>query len=242
MYGVAPYADQPYGVPGTATSGPPSFPYAGILDDFNRADTGPPPSANWTSDVRGSGGTGMAVVSNQMKALSLGAGEASNWWSATTFGDDCEAWLTCATSTPNFELWARGTGFGSASPQAYLLWFNVSLEDVVIQKYGPGAGVGWVTITSVHNPIGVGDSLGIRVLGSTIEAWFKGVTGSWSLILSATDSTFTTGGEIGLIDYTTTDLFDNFGGGTVVSGPTVVYAAKMPPMIRSQAVARAGSY
>ena len=41
-----------------------AFPTTGILDDFNRGNEGPPPSANWTTLVQGHKVVSNACTSN----------------------------------------------------------------------------------------------------------------------------------------------------------------------------------
>jgi Siphovirus-type tail component, C-terminal domain len=192
------------------------FPVTPVLDTFNRADVGPPPSASWTNDLRASGSPGLAVRSNQVKALSVGP-EASAWWSAATFHDDCEAYVTCANTPPgDFEVWARGTALSGGFPQGYLAWYNAAAGEVRLQRYGPGGAGGYVSIAAaVSFILAAGDSLGVRVQGSTITAWGKHAAGSWTLLSSATDTTFATGGRVGLLMSSTVPLMDDFGGGTL---------------------------
>jgi hypothetical protein len=73
-----------------------TFPTTPILDDFNRANEGPPPSANWSAYHASWGfGDGLEVVSNQCKGNSYNL--CGDWWSVETFGSDCEVYVTIAT-------------------------------------------------------------------------------------------------------------------------------------------------
>jgi hypothetical protein len=63
--------------------------------------------------------------------------------------------------------------------------------------------------------LGVGDSLGLEIVGSTLQA-YKKTGGTWSVACpSRTDSAYASAGNIGLgADGTATRLTD-FGGGTI---------------------------
>lgn len=192
-----------------------AFPTTPTLDSFNRANAGPPPSASWTNDVRASGAAGLAVVSNQLKGLAA-AVEQSIFWSAATFRNDCEAYVKCVTANPEVELWARGTNLGGSLPQGYVVYFNPGSSQVSIQKYGPGGAAYYVTLGAAISGVTVaaGDQIGISVVGTTISAWQKVGAGAWTLLGSRTDTSFTTGGQVGMIVFDSAPIFDDFGGGS----------------------------
>jgi len=58
----------------------------------------------------------------------------------------------------------------------------------------------------------------LEVIGSSIKLYYKPAAGSWTLETSATDSTYTNSGRIGINSEVQVTLGDDFGGGTVVSG------------------------
>ena len=194
-----------------------AFPITPVLDNFNRADTGPPPSANWTNDIRAALAPGLAVRSNQVTALSVTSYGASGWWSAKTFRDDCETYVTLGNvPLGDFEVWARGSQFSGGLPQGYLLWWRASDSTVFLQRYGPGGPGGYANLTSgVTRTLASGDAVGIRVVGSSVQAWYKPAAGAWTMLDSATNTLFPTGGQVGLLTYDTRPTFDDFGGGSV---------------------------
>jgi hypothetical protein len=261
------------------------YPTTAVLDDFNRPNTGPPPSASWTNDMRASGKPGLAVVGGMARGLvtgeqssfwntvfgkqnevwvtlgpqsalpttglldnfnradgSLGANwvndlaaqnldsamaVASNrcqkngpavgnaYWSGATFGNDCEVYATVGVPGTSMQLYARGTGFGTTAAKGYYAAWTAS--GVQLFRFTGGTITALGTLASTA-PLQPGDKIGLRCVGSTIEAWWKLSIGSWQLVKSTTDSTYPTGGQIGLGTSTTSASFDDFSGGTVVPG------------------------
>jgi hypothetical protein len=70
-------------------------------------------------------------------------------------------------------------------------------------------------LASVTGPkLNAGDQLLFRAIGTTLELW-RGAAGSWTRILTATDSTFKSGGYLALAARNSSVRLDNFGGGTL---------------------------
>jgi hypothetical protein len=199
------------------------FPYAGVLDNFNRANAALDGTANWRRDMRSAGAEDLWVQSNACSAITVGdGGEASDWWEAKTFRSDCEAYVRVPQVKSDFEIWARGSDLSGGLPQAYVVWYryiDATHGEVRLQRYGPGGSGWWVNISDpVSFTLADGDSLGIRVKGSTITAFGKHGAGSWEALVAATDTAMPTGGQIGLLTYNdpfTFTVFDDFGGGSL---------------------------
>lgn len=192
-----------------------AFPFTPVLDNFNRANTGPPPSANWGSDIHGHGDPGLRVVSNALAGPS--GADGGSWWSAKTFRDDCEAYATVVT--PGFfELWVRGTALGTSSGTAYALEWRGDDHTLTLVRWGPGfsgyyasTGAGTVVVNLV-----AGDKIGVRMQGSTITGWVKQGAGAWTKMLETDSFRWTTGGQIGAYIYgATPGALDDFGGGSI---------------------------
>jgi len=199
-----------------------TFPFSPVLDTFNRANTGPPPSASWTSDLlaKGADEAGLRVVSNKLSAVPMTSPPkvASGWWS-TPFGKNQEVYVTQRDggAFSNFELWARVTNPGTTGVTGYLV--TLYHEGFVVQKYGGG------TYTDIgapgDYPTGPGATLddnwgvGFSVVGSVLSVYFKSPTGAWTLQATRTDSTYTTGSYIGILNYDSNLAYDDFGGGVV---------------------------
>lgn len=69
-----------------------AFPTTPILDNFNRGDEGPPPSANWTTVTWSDGG--LKVLSNAAVPEATTTGDYIIYWNASTFGPNLEARFT----------------------------------------------------------------------------------------------------------------------------------------------------
>lgn len=178
------------------------------LDDFNRANEGPPPSASWTN-VAG----GMTVNTNQL-ACNTSSGSAR--WVGSSFGADQEAWMTVATKP------------GAAKYFGLLLRYNVSTNNgyqcYCIDQSGTDAWEIWKVVSGVFTQLGstttgpelsAGDKIGADVVADKLSLYrFNGT--SWSMTMTVNDSTFTGAGHIGVYAEGTTGRYDNFGGGTIV--------------------------
>lgn len=190
-----------------------AFPTTGILDSFDRANEGPPPSANWTTGVRGTT-SGLQVVSNACVQTVADFNTADAWWNVGTFGPDSEVYVTYTTvqSGPDARLYLRLQQPGSSSTvDGYLcLATDTSLSTYRLDN-GAFTQLGATeTIT-----LASGDSLGIEGVGSTITPYQK-TGGVWSAITTRTDATYGAG-YIGMALSGTGWVVDGFGGGAVVT-------------------------
>ena len=201
----------PTNVP-TATPGVPTgFPSTAVLDNFNRADGAV--GANWGGTTSGYG-----IASNR---LDVGSGGAIMWQGAP-FGADQEVYVTLTSIDP------------SGSEQDLLLksqssstWTSGVLEvlyDSVgnrVQVWTYSGAQGWVQ-RGADLPVTFanGDQFGARAKANgVVEVYRNGV-----LIGSRDASGWTyaaSGGYIGLWFINAGDaIMDDFGGGTVATGPT----------------------
>jgi hypothetical protein len=95
------------------------FPTTGILDDFNRADAGPPPSASWTTPA---GETGLVVSGNQCESDAGGPGWGA--WNTIASGADCEVYATAGGAADEswfMDLYARLQALGDFTSNYYCL-------------------------------------------------------------------------------------------------------------------------
>lgn len=196
-----------------------------LLDDFNRADEGPPPSANW-SGVDG-GDTGLSVVSNQLAGA---AGLAEGYWNPVLMGPDCEVIVDVPVLPPTsyFEVFLRyraGPGSGYK-----LLWYpGPSSNQVLFFRFDNDAGTQLGSPTTAT--LVAGDSVGLEAIGDTITGYQK-TGGVWSQILSRTDSTYNRAGYIGCGVHDTTCRLDNFTGGP----PTVEVPDTTQLVVKARAI------
>jgi hypothetical protein len=181
-----------------------AFPTTGLLDQFNRANEGPPPSASWVN----SKAVGLKVASNEC-AGDIAAGSASSW--NTSFGANQECYAKVTVTTPtNMTLYARLATATDYNSNHYEIVFA---STTTLQFWKRVSGV-WTQMganeTISHSS---GDQWGIEVNGTTITTYKNGVSQA-----SRTDSDVAGAGFIGLAaplsDPAVT--FDDFGGGAIV--------------------------
>lgn len=192
------------------------FPTTAILDNFNRANTGPPPSASWSQGYGGIFGQ-FKVVSNQAAVNSLIFGYAENYWNVATYAD-CEAYVTIAAKPAAgslFALMVRTVDIAT-NPDGYLLVLTPSAGTDTLQIDRGDNGVRTLLGAAVSQEVSVGDSIGIRAIGSTLTCWYKPSGGSWTELFSRTDATYSAAGRIELITNSAATIVDDFGGGTYV--------------------------
>jgi hypothetical protein len=196
------------------------FPTTPILDNLNRANTGPPPGPGWTSGLFGTPANehGWVLQGNEMRPQGSYSSPqfASQYWSAPIASNDHEVYFTEAwdPAFANHELWARVSNPGTSGVSAYLVTFYHN--GGVIQKYVSGAWTdlaGPFTTAFINSPTG----MGLRVVGNTITVFVRLPNGQWQPISSATDSTLTTGTHIGVLGYDNNLSYDDFGGGAYVN-------------------------
>lgn len=199
-----------------------AFPTTGVLDSFtgtNGTDL-PVYSSNWSSAP--TGGVTLEIQDNAVTGTSAGSNNTNSW--ATTFGPDIEAYVTITTKPADGNivlLLARGTQETSLlTADGYCLRFApvAGTDTLTIQRIDNG---GQTSISSAFSQeVSNGDSIGLEIVGSTLTAYYKPSGGNWTALGTATDSTYTTSGKIGLFTTSTTIRMDNFGGGTHI--PTQV--------------------
>lgn len=194
-----------------------AFPTTPILDNFNRADSGPPAGPNWTTPA---GYTGWKVLSNLCAPSAGTAVSYAGYWNVSNFGPDCEAYITWTTrggTNDEVDLWLRadtalsGTGY-------FCEFFGASN----VRVYKNGTETAPNLILSLTQAISSGDGLGFSAVGSLLTVWYKPSAGSWTSIGSVTDTTHTGSGTIGITGWTGTDTnqrMDDFGGGTIYPAP-----------------------
>ena len=118
-----------------------AFPTTSVLDNANRADEGPPPSASWGNLV-----AGLVVSSNQIAPS--GPGFRSSYW-LTAFNANCEVFATIGTnpsSNRTQTLFVRLHDVGSGTTDGYGVRFNklagTDTLEVVIMTNGSLTAIG----------------------------------------------------------------------------------------------------
>jgi hypothetical protein len=188
------------------------FPVNGVLDDFNRANQGPPPSANWTNLYTTSYPGTVSVVSNEAAST---AAWAAIYWNPVQFGPDCEAYYNLRTAGIEKYVLARIQSPGSAANDGYAIkWSSTGVISIVRIDNDSYTQLG--ASSSGHTQV-IGDWLGIEIIGNTINSW-RFQSAAWTNDLSQSDATYPGAGYIGYVSSPFADNFDDFSGGTLAGG------------------------
>jgi hypothetical protein len=223
-------------LPADPAPDPTAFPSVGVIDTFNRADVGPPPSASWSTDIRGQAKPGMRVVSNQLAASAGGPAECSTWWNATSFGADEDVFITqkVGGDFTNFQLWGRATNAGASGVTAYVL--NLFHGGFNFQRYESSA---YTALTgTITHVLDVDWGVGFRIRGTELTCWVKPPAGSWTVLARQHDAKLATGTRTGIALYDSNLTYDDYGAGTLVPAVASTYVRNRPAVAR-QAVMRA---
>lgn len=222
-----------------------TFPVNGILDNFNRSNEGPPPSADWangffyTGAWWGDSNYKLRVVSNECVAASGSTDGGGAIYTANTYGPDIEVYYEVGgfdSGGANYYLYWSVQDPDSPN-DLYSVWFFCPFTyfdppgefgyaiNITASKAIAGSWTDLILNYGTGVRIDVGDSLGVSHIGDTISFWHKPAAGSWTLLTSVED----TGGshpagylgvEFNRKSSPLASKIDNFGGGTLASGRT----------------------
>jgi hypothetical protein len=203
---------------------PPTFPATAHLDQFNRADQGPPPSASWVTCA----GSGWRVLANFGAPASGGILNGATW--NNSFASTQEVYFTIANSAPASSgyvgCFVRLQSPTNLNSDHYELRAHLiaGLNNDVLRLFkvigGVTSQIGIDIALGADLQLAGGDQLGLRCDGTTLTVWLNGV-----LKRTATDSSLNAPGYIGLVNGVNAGdvMADNFGGGagaTVEPTPT----------------------
>lgn len=182
-----------------------SFPSTGILDNFNRANEGPPPSSNWTDSAGG-----LRVISGQCGGDIAGINAA--YWNAQRFGNDIEGYFDVSVKPGVGEV----AGIFIVTDDivdGYVLTLTVAagVDAVSLSRYD--LGVPTLLATSAIE-IEAGEKLGIRRQGGDIFVYHYRAN-KWNLLIQYEDNTYLDIVYVGIVIVGTTGRVDNFGGGKI---------------------------
>jgi hypothetical protein len=194
-----------------ATNGWAAFPTTGILDSFDRANAGSL-GADWNEVV-----ASYSIVSNQARGNAV-----SNWqianYVAITYDADFEVYLTLNTlsntsgSGEIYGIDANGNGYG-------VLWNNYTNTMQISIHNGSDWGEALGSVIS--QTINSGNKIGFSKVGSTLTAYIN-TGGGWSVVDTVIDNTYNVSPiYLSMACYrssTEADYYNDFGGGTAVSG------------------------
>jgi hypothetical protein len=207
-----------------------TFPTSSVIDDFNRANEGPPPSSSWDYSLLGGSTNGVKVISNQCGGDAAAAGGRNAYWK-TSFGPDCEAYCTLAVSpgATDIELVLRGKdlGTGGADPGSTNDFYSASWEGGTSPdrlEYYRIDNSSFTLLGATHNLDMVsGYKFGFEAIGSTLQAYNDTGSGWATFGTSRSDATYGAAGKVGFWHGGTVCRIDNFGAGTIVSGDPNAY-------------------
>lgn len=192
-----------------------AFPTTPILDDFNRPDEGPPPSANWS--------TLPAVASHVVSALKMIGNSpidscVSVW--NTLYGADVEAYFTLTTVPADLAQINLYIKYIFTVQDGW--WIAVTRNDMAGDTIS-----GDIVSAPVLINLQSGDAFGIQQVGTSVSVWYKPVGGSWGLIETLTSAPFIADGSI-VIESSANNggapAVDDFGGGNYIPPGVVVGA------------------
>lgn len=200
-----------------------AFPTTPILDTGVRANENP--AVGW---VDGPDGLVYGTIEIFSNTIHSPAGDAWSYWNAADTGADCECYATVTTKPSNgqlLELFVRMTPIG-ASVDGYYVEVAPAAGTDVISLWRMDNGVGTTQLGAAFNQeVSNGDGLGISAIGSSISAYYRSGAGSWTLLGSRTDATYSAGGKVGVYFSDTSVAITDFGGGTVANANTRLLAA-----------------
>ena len=189
------------------------------LDSFDRPAENPLSDAGrWSNDIIGGGlESGHYTTANQL---------------ACTRTTTCTAWRNSAQYGPDVEVWTRvGTLLGTSNhiriyarlqrplAAAYMLRTNEQsgTDEVWLERFDNGAAA--TRILTMSQELAAGDTLLLRVTGSTVEAWHQPSGGPWSRLGVVQDATHAAAGYVGVGLRGTTGRLDDFGARTYGAPP-----------------------
>jgi hypothetical protein len=196
-----------------------AFPSTAVLDAFNTGANQQlvnPPRTSWSASQPFSAGS---FTTNATPTNASSTVAAANMWNASFTDMECFATLTAFTpATATFEVLARiQSPIGTPSMYSVVLAQGATNRLQIYRRVGSltRVAIGAIVAQTFTN----GDSVGISVIGTTIQAWYKVGAGAWTLKDTVTDASVTGSGRIGIARTGSgTTTIDDFGGGAATAG------------------------
>ena len=182
-----------------------------VVDAFDRGFENPLSDAGrWSNGVSGSPETGLYVPSTWLACSK--STTCTSWRNATQYGPDVEVWArigTLAGDNNHIRLKARLQGVGTSTYDGYMLRTNQlpGTDQIWVERIDNGVFVNRLTL---NQELAVGDTLLLRVKGSTLEVW-RHRSSAWSRLGVVTDTTYGAAGYTGIGLRGTTGRLDDFG-------------------------------
>lgn len=190
-----------------------AFPTVPIVDDFNRADENPA-----TGFVTIPTLSGVQVVSNQLKGTALQNAAYFNTQYSADMETACEVG-TVPGEGGIIEIGIRAKDVGSITTvDGYSVRYTVAAGTDTISIVKTTDGTPSV-LTTFNQEVVSGDEFGIKGLGTLIMAWYKSVSGLWTLLGSVADSTYQVGGYPTVVIVSTVASINNLRAGNAAPFP-----------------------
>jgi hypothetical protein len=182
-----------------------SFGGSEVLDDFNLEDG--PLGTDWTGETfffeeQPLDTRYPAVIRDEMFAVNVAYLYGSAYWN-TSLGPDCEVCATInapATGEYTVEVAVRGTpvtdSLGHYLDTYYMGVAQINCATGTATVYVFDRYEGIMATASGLTGWGDGDIFGVHIKGSSIGVYRKAAAGSWSLIVSTTDSSYSGSGKV----------------------------------------------
>jgi len=187
------------------------FPCTPVLDNFNRANAGPPLSASWLEPCQVGTSGSFTVVNNQ--AVAQAPSSRSTCWN-DVFNADMEVYARIVTPplTAPIGVFLRMNDAGLGSLTGYVVYVMNTGLTLRIARFDSASSAALICPDS---PVTVypGDSLGATIIGNTITVYQKPGSGPWASIATCSDDTYSGPGTIG-IDVYSSAVIEDFGGGS----------------------------
>lgn len=192
-----------------------AFPTTSVLDDFNRADESPLDNSTWAGPII-NGGAELKLVSNQVESVTVESRGSSYW--TTSFDADQEVYVDVVAVDQVMSLYARTVDPGATTRDGYQVVITslTGPDNIVINRIDDESDT--QLGASLSSNLSANDAIGLECQVSTISCYTR-ISGVWGLVGSRTDSTYTSGGVIGIdsSSFSSGARIDNFGGGNLVA-------------------------
>lgn len=171
------------------TAGPNASP---TLDDFNRANEGPPPSASWTD------GIGELTVRADRAAATDPASVNGSARRNVALSGKREVWMQLGAvlngvATTSASIWLNSDDGGDITGTGYILTYDANAGTLTLSREYTTVPYR-TTLATMSQTLDSGDALALAMEGSgNLRCYRKPYGGSWTLLssLNATDSTYT---------------------------------------------------
>lgn len=194
-----------------------------VLDAFGRTEN--PIASGWTAlpaadadTMKTNGSAAQPTTISSAKALNNAA-----YYSTTSFAPDQYVFMTHTTlesdgTSGNTSLFLRLQNIGTGTVQGYALDCPRQRSGLDEWRWRRVTASAFVAIgTSFFQEVAANDSVGMSVVGTKLYAWYKPTGGAWQMLAQFNDSTYPTGGFIGMSSAYGFGVpaLDNFGGGNL---------------------------